>query len=81
MNVRVRGCGVSDFDDGDLQWLKEVAAGAMDNILSVGRAERVVSRITELERIIANNCDPADATEADAGIIQRCLYATYPENL
>lgn len=44
---------VSDFDKGDFRWLKAVADGAMDNLLSVGRAERTLQRIAELEAEVA----------------------------
>jgi hypothetical protein len=37
-------------------------------------------RIEELQRMIANNCDPYDATVEDAKVIQECFYIVYPEN-
>lgn len=69
---------MSDFDTGDLQWLKDVADGAMDNVLSVGRAERTLQRIAELERVLefsehAANAwqDRAEAAEAKLEKIAR----------
>jgi hypothetical protein len=45
------------------------------------KLDKANNRIAELEQLIADNCDPCNATEDDAKIIQECFYATYPENL
>lgn len=62
-------------------WEAEERGDLCFNEVTGLHAEADLYRIRELEAIIARNCDPADATESDARIIQECINATYPENL
>jgi len=37
------------FEQGDMDWLEGILSGQMDNMLSIGRTARIVTRIKELE--------------------------------
>lgn len=69
---------MSDFDKGDLLWLKNVADGALDNLLSVGRAERTLLRIAELE---AENAQQEKRWRLGRIVCEECRQVWYDDGI